>query len=280
MTELSSNAVDTVAQLARDACKPMLFNTEDGRQFALLTDRHGQQRLEDITGPGHAPALPPFVKASVVLTEQVSFVDYVEAFKTTETRLFASLNQSSGGGDITAEIDYHDPANAGRRAHRATFRLTDSEEWRRWSEASGKLRPQREFVRFLEENAADIEKPAGADILEMARDFSAARKVNFASAVRLDNGDTSFEYVAEAEARSKAGQITVPTMFELKIPVFQGEPHMTVRAFLRWDIVDGALKMGIELHRPLQVRLALFRQIAERVQQALATPLHYGSAGS
>lgn len=274
---LDGGAVNPVAELTRRERAVHLFDTNDGRTFAVLLDpATGTQALKDVTAARNRPPLPEFIEQNVVLTSQQSFIDYVKRFGGINTRLFAVLSEK-GGGEIVAYLDYHAGGEtAGRLKHVVTLKLKDSEEWVRWSSISSDspVLSQTRFVQFLEENASDIEAPDGADILEMARDFSAARKVKFDSAIRLENGDQSFEYVSEAEVKSKNGNVTVPNKFRLRIPVFYGEPSSEVYAFLRWNIDDG-LKLGIKIHRPVYVRQALFEAIGARVAEALSVPLHY-----
>jgi uncharacterized protein YfdQ (DUF2303 family) len=291
--DFPDDTVRSIAHLARVATPVSVVRLQDGREFAvLLNGATGQQSLQELTSPGFRHALPDHIEERVTLTSKDSFVEYVQGYATPTARMFAHLDDK-GGGSITCDLDYHVADDAagrgteaekrslspGRRKHSAKYELRDSEEWTRWSGISGKLQPQAKFLRWLEENAADITAPDGATILELVQDFSVKRKVDFRSAVRLQNGDTSFEYTQTAEANSKTGEIAVPSKFQLTIPVFFGEPSINVHAFLRYDIEEG-LKLGIELHRPLYVRQAVFQQIAGDITDRTSVPLHYGSASS
>lgn len=284
--ENEGGGVRAIAELARQGRDVATLKTEDGREFAALVDPStGGQVLHELTSSGWRPPLAPTIEEDVRLSHKDSFVEYVNAYKTPTARLFAALNDG-GGGSIVCELDYHaagsptlPDAQPGRRKHRVTYQLRDSEEWTRWSGISGRLKPQADFLRWLEENGADVEQPSGADLLELVHDFSVKRKVDFRSAVRLQNGDTSFEYAQTAEAASKSGEIAVPSKFVLRIPVFFGEPSMQVFAFLRYNIDEG-LKLGIELHRPIYVRQALFQEIGADIALRCGVPLHYGAASS
>lgn len=284
-------AIRDLAQQASDRARTVVSG-EDGRNWLLVPDGRGSMQLLEIVDEGRAKELKPHVEQRGTFVSKDSFIDYAGAFLTPTSRLFADLGRDGDGARISAILDFHhandgpqpqEPADPidhiapGRCQHIVVYELRDSEEWTRWSRISGKLQDQTAFVRFLEENAVDIESPSGADILELARDFSAARRVNFTQTLRTQTGDTSFEYVAEAEAKSKSGHIDVPNQFKLRIPVFYGEPTMEVFAFLRWSIDDGSLKIGIELHRPVATRQALFEQIGSEIAARLDRPLHYGS---
>jgi uncharacterized protein YfdQ (DUF2303 family) len=283
--DLSKENLATLVEIAR-ASQLQIVELPDGRRLVATPQAGGGVSVNEYQSADYLPPLQPLITAHPTVIAKDSFVAYINAFKTSTARMFATLNDS-GGGQLLAVLDYHagqeagQPVAPGRCAHRVAYQLRDSEEWARWSKISGKMMGQTEFVRFLEENAADVSAPAGADILEMARDFSAARKVDFTQSVRTDTGDVSFEYAANAEAKSKAGQIEVPRKFELTIPVFYGEPTMKVYAFLRWSIADGSLQLGIELARPVYVRQSLLEEIGGDVISKTGVPLHYGvPAGS
>lgn len=275
MSEYSeeTSVVEAVAALARSSLKE--FQSADGRTLIVARRPSGGIDIEPVPDQTWLPPAPLLLIAAPVFDTQASLSDYANAFKRPESRLFADVDKAN----IRAVFDYHvggaDSA-AGRCLHHAVYQLKLSEEWQRWSKISGQLMGQAEFVAFLEENACDIEAPSGADILEIARDFSAARKVDFTQTLRTDTGDISFEYVAQAESRTKAGAVEVPSKFRLRLAVFYGEPTTEVHAFLRWNINDGSLKMGIELHRPVFVKQALFEDIARNVSLSTGLPLHFG----
>ena len=262
-----------IADLARKG-EARVLTTADGREFAVYPN---EQHLKELTPPGFTSKAAEHIKQAVTLTAKDSFVEYLNAYKGPATRTFAEI----ASGQFVALLDYHTPqhdAPSAHVAHRATFALKPSEEWLRWSAISGKLKTQAEFVRFLEENMADIAEPSGADILELAKDFAANRKVNFTQSYRSQTGDTSFDYAVEIEGRSKTGHIDVPNKFVLRMPIYYGEPTANITAFLRFNIDDGRLGLGIELHRPEYVRQACFEQIGVEIADRTGTPMHYGKA--
>lgn len=266
-------AVAAIADLARKQ-QAGIIKAADGREYLVLGN---DQNFTDVTPPGRIPTPAAHIRQNVTLTKKDSFVDYLNAYKGPATRVFADL----AAGQFVAFLDFHTPkhdAASAHAAHRATFTLKASEEWARWSKISGTLMPQAAFVRFLEENMADIESPSGADILELAKDFAANRKVNFTQSYRSQTGDTSFDYAVEIEGRSKTGHIDVPNKFVLRVPIYYGEPTVSISAFLRFNIDDGRLGLGIELHRPEYVRQACFEEIGREIADGTSTPMHYGKA--
>jgi uncharacterized protein YfdQ (DUF2303 family) len=267
-----------IVQLAK-ARTPEPFKGADGREYVVLHDMIGdggvRQVLHPLTDQTTMYAAPARIQAHPKITSKGSFGDYVRQFSEPGARIYADL----AGGKFVAVLDHaFNASTPSRNLHQATFALQLSEEWKRWSEIDKKLMPQADFARWLEENMADISVPAGADILEIVRDMSAVRKVDFSSAVRLQNGDTAFEYVEETKAASKTGQLELPTMFVLMIPVWYGEPAVEQRAFLRWRL-EGQLQLGIELHRPAYVKQAVFEAISRDIAERTERPVTFGTPG-
>jgi uncharacterized protein YfdQ (DUF2303 family) len=279
MAEKATNSeAGTIAALAiKAAGLAAIITTADGREFLMSPDGY---RSTEVTPDNKLPALlPQHVSQAVTLQTTDSLVDYMLRFRLDETMLFADIAHST----IVGVIDYHKlPAvtvekQANHAAHKGTLQLPYSEEWKTWTEISGKLKPQLEFARFLEENGGDVVAPDGAELLEACRDLQANRKVNFIKAVRTSSDNECFEYTDDTEARTKGG-LELPTKFKLNIPVYFGEPPTELFAFLRWklDPDAGGLSLGIVLHRAEHVRQAVFKQIVGMVVDRTGCPVVYG----
>lgn len=251
---------EEIAKLARSSAATIV--TKDGREFLVLPEGREYHEISDEHGLNLTT--PRYIHQSLTLQTTDSLVDYINRHKGESTLLFADISANA----IVAQIDYHAPDKAAQVAHRATLTLSFSEEWRLWSEISGRLQEQLAFARFIEENATDIRAPAAADLLEAVRDLQAHRKVSFIKAVRTSSENESFEYQDETKATTK-GDIELPTKFKLGLPVYFGEPETELFAFLRWaiDADKGGLKLGIQLHRAEHVRQAVFKQIVLGVSQ-------------
>lgn len=246
---------ETISELATRAMTAQSVKTADGREFLVLPDKTNVREISD--EHGLSVAAPRYIKQQVTLQTADSLVAYVNKFKTVDTLLVADIAANA----IVAQIDYHAADKAAHGAHRASLTLPHSEEWRLWTAISGKLQPQLEFARFIEENAADVRAPAAGDLLDAVRDLQVNRKVNFIKAVRTHSDNENFEYSEETNATGKRGEIEVPTKFVLGLPVYFGDRETELHAFLRWKLADGALTLGIQLHRVEHVRQAVFQQI-------------------
>ncbi len=272
-----AQTIADLAEKARGPHAPSLLETPGGRTILFRPDNLVE---EDVSDPNRHFGRPGHIRQNVTLQTVDSLVDYVNGFKTSNTALFADI----AANRIVALIDYHEGSDgaesgeANHLFHRATLALPFSEEWNTWTAVHGKLVGQRDFACFLEENAADVAAPSGADLLDTVRDLHAIRKVNFKKAVRTATEHENFEYSEETEARSSTGGVEVPTKFLLRLPVYFGDAPTELYAFLRWKLAEGSLHLGVALHRAEHVRQAVFKQIVTDVAERTGRPALFGKA--
>lgn len=268
-----------IAALTRAGDAPHIVKTDDGRTF-LITQN--DVAVKEVTNPHDLVLDPPGRIVQAVTVQTVgSLVDYVNAFRGPATRMMADIDANR----IVGLLDYHfaDTAkgSADHKAafvsHRVSMQLPFSEEWKQWKAIDGKLMDQEDFALFLEENAPDVAIPSGAELLEVARDIHAVRKVDFRKAIR--NGSVErFEYQESTEAMTP-GDLQIPAKFELYIPVYFGESCVGLYAFLRWRLVGTDLKIGIQLYRAEHVRQAEFKRIVFDVVERTGCPAQFGKLG-
>jgi hypothetical protein len=262
--------VEGIATLSQQAqAKPHIINTGDGREFIVLPgSANYPPKLEQVTAANKPEVLmPKVVTQHVKMQTALSLIDYINRFKNSDTVLFADIASDT----IVSILDYHlepDPngdknPKATLGIHRATLKLPFSLEWQTWTKASGVLMSHVAFATFLEENAVDIKSPVGADLLELCRDLQVVQNVNFGSSVRM--GDvTQVNYQKDQDATSK-GTISLPQSIMLSIPVYFGEAAVPVMAFMRRQIEDGKMKLGVQLSRAENVRQGEFHRIVDAV---------------
>jgi uncharacterized protein YfdQ (DUF2303 family) len=270
MTE--STEAGTIAALAAKASGAHIVKSSDKREFLIVPSGFSDKEVSDAYGLKLAK--PKYINQTVTIETADSLVDYVNRFKGNDTVLFAEISSNR----IVALLDYHAPIEAAHVAHRAKLELPFSEEWSLWTRMSGKLMPQLDFARFIEENAADIRTPSAGELLDACRDLQIRRKVNFIKAVRTASDNENFEYSEDTSATTKKGDLELPTKFVLGLPVYFGEPETEVHAFLRWRLDDGQLTLGIQLHRVEHVRQAIFKQIVLDVSGRTTCPAVFGKS--
>jgi uncharacterized protein YfdQ (DUF2303 family) len=274
MTEATE--AGAIAALAAKASGAHVVKTSDNREFLIVPSGFSEKEVSDAYGLKLAK--PKYIKQTVTIETADSLVDYVNRFRGVDTLLFAEIASNR----IVALIDYHPAADdadkdvAAHVAHRAKLELPFSEEWQLWNRISGKLMTQLEFARFLEENATDVRAPDAGELLDACRDLQVRRKVNFIKAVRTASDNENFEYSDETNATSKRGDLELPTKFRLGLPVYFGDREREVYAFLRWRMDDGALTLGIQLHRVEHVRQSVFKEIVLDVSDRTKCPAVFG----
>lgn len=281
MTENTEAGV--VAALAAKASGGHVVQTGDKREYLIHPKDTVATEVSDAYGLKLAK--PRYVRQTVTIETADSLVDYVNRFKVADTMLFAEISSNR----IVALVDYHAGAEggadvapefqAGHVAHRAKMELPFSEEWRTWNDISGRLMGQLEFARFIEENASDVRAPSAGELLDACRDLQAHRKVSFIKAVRTASDNESFEYTSETNLHAK-GNIDIPTKFKLGLPVYFGDAEIELYAFLRWKLDDdnGALTLGVQLHRVEHVRQAVFKKIVQDVAARTECPAVFGKS--
>lgn len=196
---------------------------------------------------------PTRTAGTVELRDQKSFVAYVADRKTKGTRLYGTHTPKPGFVAVLNDHQAVEPI-AGWRDDRATFECPLSREWQTWTAANGKQMTQEDFARFIEDNLPDVADPPAADMLEISRSLEAKKKVNFASGLRLSNGQHQITYEETVEGTAAKGRLMVPETFALGIAVFEGGDRYHVEARLRYRIADGGkMTMWYDLLRPHKV---------------------------
>lgn len=227
--------------------------TLDGHEFVLLPTGTKLQSLEQLQDA------PNRARGTVNLRDMASFVAYVRertgqagAEQGANTlRIYGQLGPKPG---FRAVFNDHGKLRAGWRDDVAVFDCPLSDEWTRWTSKNGVKMDQETFATWIEDNLPDIAEPAAADMLEIARSLEAKKKVNFASGLRLSNGEHQITYEEQIDGTAAKGRLHVPEVFALGVPVFEGGDRYRVEARLRYRIGDGGkLSMWYDLLRPHKI---------------------------
>lgn len=220
--------------------------------------------------------VPFWPAGTITVDDRASLSAYVNRFRNTSTSILVADIDSN---TITARLDWHHEPGAtgavgtGADRHRAKLVLRVSEEFKRWDAFEGKLHPQADFARFLEENASDIAYPDPATMIEISRDFEATAGHTYKSSTRLDNGDRRMIFTTETNAQN---DVIVPQKFSLHIPIWHGEDPDTLTALFRWRATGNAVQFGFEWHRVEYQRRAHFRLIATTAAEETGLPVYFG----
>jgi uncharacterized protein YfdQ (DUF2303 family) len=206
---------------------------------------------------------PSSKRANVVVDRVQSLSSYVKEYAGQDgsTMAFADLQNAL----IQVVLDYHRPVEGQPRwcEHTAMFTLTETREWKQWTKMNERPMPQVEFAEFLEDRVQDVIAPPSADLFSLVQTLEAKRNVNFASAVRLEDGTASITYEDNLETSGKKanggkGKVEVPPTITLGIRPFEGLERWEVKARLRYRLVDGGIKFWYSIIEPDRVREAAF----------------------
>lgn len=215
--------------------------------FVVVPNGYQLHDLEKLYGD------PYRAKGTTKLNDADSFIRFVKLMCLSRGpgHLYFWMNPKPG---FLAVFNPTDEKCPGWGDHRASYDCPMSVEWTTWKGADGKQFKQEDFAKFIEDNALDCVAPAAADMIEIARSLEAKKKVNFASAIRLANGQQEFTYEEQIQGSASKGRLQVPDTFQIGIPVFEGGERYAVTARLRYRISDqGLLTLWYDLLRPHKI---------------------------
>lgn len=234
----------------------------------------GQQAVAD--GPGKIAVVPSDYsieslerfsltpdrkRGTVKMNDAKSFIEFFNIHATTYSSIYASINPPK----FVGVLDDHGTGPAWRE-FRVEYTCPHSAEWLEWTRNDKKAMKQSEFAAFIESNLPDIVDPPGADMLEISRTLEAKKKVNFASGIRLANGQQELTYEEDIQGTASKGKLQIPETFKLGIQVLEGGEPYAIECRLRYRINDANLAMWYELVRPHKIledaAKAVWEQIA------------------
>lgn len=270
------NEVDSIINAARQQAD--VKTLANGSEVVVVPVGSTVQTLSKAP---HAP-LPTRLIATRVFHDGDSFARYVGRYKQTGSHLVADID----AGKVVAILDYPDEVFAGftsdaqpgaipSREHVASWPVGYSEAFEAWNKINGKLQPQADFLRFLEENVSDVMQPEAARILELVKDFSAVKTDRFESSKRLQNGDAALVYITETNVKQG---LEVPQKLKFSMPIYHGEEAHEFEAWFRYRIQSGQLLLGIEFHRIEPIKQAAFRAAVARTFDVAGLDPFYGEA--
>lgn len=243
---------------------------EDGLRTAFVVPAGG--RVE-VVGPVAEGTLehPRRVLGETRVRDVPSFAAlYVKHREEAATEVFADVQTSLVTAVLNADraLDGTDfpEDRAGWRDHRLVLECRRTPAWSAWEQADGVEMSQELFAEFIEDRTADIRKPSGAEMLELAQTFATTTKVDFKSAVAVSSGVRSLVYEETSSAKAGAkGSIEIPTVLELALQPFEGGSAYKVRARFRYRIRNETLVLFVKLERPEDVLREAFDDLAAEV---------------
>lgn len=183
---------------------------------------------------------------------------------------------------ITAVFNDHRHADyAGWRDHRATFVAEFTPEFKLWMQGNKAQKSQTDFAEFLEDNLADLQGDDAALLLNVATTIQATSGINFASARRLQDGQTQLTYNEIIDAKAGAdGALKIPQTFTLGLRIFKNGDAYKLTARLKYRLGGGAVKFWYELERPERAVEDAFMGYVAEVREKSGYAVLIGKAGT
>ncbi|MDR3438986.1 DUF2303 family protein [Telmatospirillum sp.] len=316
MPEEVSNVAETVADLVKTLHTPQIMTlvSPEGISVpvAALPSTDGIS-LTSVKGYfDEYRGCPERREGTAVMLTLDSLIDHVNRFKNPNTALFADSDKNRPL--LIAVIDYHDRVNVsdantpdaaaqphfGR--HRCLHQFPLSDEWTAWNRTSAKPMSQVDFSLFLEERIVDVlpvptlgdgdlsksdqelqrivnllkGKFAGPeDLMTLSRGLAIHESSKVLQAVNLSSGES--HVVFETEHQDEAGEkLSVPNLFCIGIPVFEGGDAYRVLVRLRYRKQSGGLIWTYELYRQDRVFKDALDGACAKAAEKTALPLFVG----
>jgi uncharacterized protein YfdQ (DUF2303 family) len=269
MEETPVTEAQAIATLAINAAG-VRKAADEARPFVILAE---DQKVEDLERHLQAPTRR---RGTLTLRDVASFVAAVKAHASDSTTLYRTVEPPQF---VAVFNDHHAEHGPGWGDHRAVYACPLSPEWKAWKGSDKRQMQQAEFAQFVEDNLPDVVEPPAAAMLEIARTLQAKKKVNFASGIRLDNGETQFTYEEKIDGSAGGkGQFKVPEVFKIGVPVFEGGDSYAVNARLRYRITDqGGLIMWFDLERPHKIVEDAVEQMRKQIETETGRPTLNGA---
>jgi hypothetical protein len=141
--------------------------------------------------------------------------------------------------------------------------------WAIWLEASiaRDAMTQKDFVSFIEQNVCDIVGPVDPTaLLERVSDIEFHSSAKMKQKRNPNTSEVTVIFEETIDEKVKDGSFTLPKHFDLKIPVFFGEPPRDIKVHLRIIANRGEeIMFKLELHRAADEMRKAFMAITTRI---------------
>lgn len=237
---------------------------------------------------------------SANLTTEAAFAAHVLRQKSASSVVFADDTRQAP--KLVAVYDYHDEQTAGRLGqprhlgHRARYAPALSDEWVGWNRQAGAgFVDAAAFAEFVESNILDVvaapsqsetliqlrdvlggEWATPSQLMELSRGLQLSISETVKSGTRLSSGEIQVQF-EQKHADGSGGDLRVPTLFAVGIPVFRDGPRYQIAMRLRYRVHAGKVSWAIAPHRMDAAWDHAFAEILTRLAEVTAIPMFRGT---
>lgn len=256
-TPVQMDTAKLVSNLTAAGLKPIEI---ENTHHILVPPNYSHKELTDLVEK--ARYTPNRKKGTVNVSDVPSLLTYMAEQKCAGTGyVYADPDDRT----ITTVFNDH-RAGPGWRDHRAVFKAVHTPEFLRWVAKDKQMFSQSEFAEFIEDNFADLAGDDAGLLLTVATTIAATTGINFASARRLDNGQTQLTYNESIDANAGVnGEMKIPQKFTLGLRIFKNGDGYAMTARLKYRLHSGSVKFFYELERPERAIEDAFKGYVDKV---------------
>lgn len=299
----TGGAAAVVRDLMKDYYRPVAASVEAEKSVESLVHLVLPEGMTSIDVTKSLQAMLPAPRFRVggnVLATLDSFMAYVNNHKTEQTAIYFTKGEAP---KATAIFDHHAPGGEtgkGWCKDRAEYHFPVSREWMTWNGQSGKPMDMPEFAAFLEDNVIDVINPGFEDegewsegirelvnlmggkkviagptaLMTLATNMHVHERSRAVQTTRLQSGEGQVAFESE-HIDAKGAPLKVPSLFLLRLPVFDGDFIYRVAARLRYRLTGGKLVFWYELWRPDKAMLDALEGAATQVREEVGIDPYY-----
>lgn len=274
MATTTTTTKNDVESMAEHLARPFIDSVEN-TPVAFLPANYSAKEFS------HLMPSPQRAKGERRLHSTDSFVAYVAALATDQTRIYADIDAGKSSATFVAVFNDHVRGLPGWTDHVALYSPRHSLEWVTWLGADGKSMTQAEFALFIENNMQDIASvdglPTGSQMYQMALTMEASQEARIKSAIRLQSGGAELTYVNQ-EDDATLQRMQVFERFAIGIAPIEGGDHYKVEARLRYRTRDAKVSFWYDLRRPDRTYADALQAELQKIESGLGTKVLLGIA--
>ena len=254
---------------------------QDGRELAAVPDNFQIESLERFR------EAPDRTRAELTMNGLDSFCSYVNRFKeAAASTVFVTPNLKSlqeGMTLATAVIDFPQDYNDPRWGeHVVRMAARPSQAYAKLIALDGKLLPQSDFARALEDIARFSSSHPAAELLEVAQTISLTSKGDFKSYEDDFSGSTEFRFdlAVKANAGSQERRLIVPTHIGFHVPLIDGLEDVDVQVKFLYRVPaepGGKVLLGIQIVDRPWLEEAAINRAANAIRDKTALDVFVGT---
>lgn len=263
-----------------------LIDEPDADTSLYLVTANGENGLqtEVVDVRGQVPAaFPPRTPDRRTVTDTASFLAEV-----TRRPLLQGLSTVWGNRDkgqvsvIYNELGTDATADYTRRNDVLALQFVADPDWATlFNAADGKFHSQLDFGDLIEQAGHLITSHQAADVMEIVDSIRASSKGSFESGIKRATSSVNLTYSEEVSAKAGTAtrQLEIPREITLSARPFEDYPVIEVRCWLRLNISQGQLGLGL-FPQPYQhlVRDA-WTHVTGELSEALGVPVYAANLG-